>query len=43
LTDTPDTLAEKVLKVEHRIYPEAVRLYCEGKIKVVDGRARVSL
>src|SRR5579859_7761732 len=24
-TDTPQTLAEKVLKVEHLIYPEAVR------------------
>jgi len=41
--DTPITLAEKVLKVEHQIYPEAVRLFCEGKIKVVDGRVRVSL
>jgi phosphoribosylglycinamide formyltransferase-1 len=41
-TDTPQTLAEKVLKVEHLIYPEAVRLFCEGKIKVVDGRVRVT-
>jgi folate-dependent phosphoribosylglycinamide formyltransferase PurN len=31
------------LKVEHQIYPEAVRLFCEGKIKVVEGRVRVSL
>ncbi len=42
-TDTPETLAEKVLKVEHHIYSESVRLFCEGKIKVVDGRVRVSL
>lgn len=41
-TDTPATLAEKVLKVEHLIYPEAVRLFCEGKIKVVEGRVRVT-
>lgn len=41
-TDTPETLAEKVLKVEHLIYPEAVRLFCEGKIKVVEGRVRVT-
>ena len=41
--DTPQILAEKVLKVEHQIYPEAVRLFCEGKIKVVEGRVRVSL
>lgn len=30
--DTPDTLAARVLTVEHRILPEAVRLFCEGKI-----------
>jgi phosphoribosylglycinamide formyltransferase-1 len=40
--DTPETLAEKVLKVEHQIYPEAVRLFCEGKIQVVDGRVKVT-
>jgi len=40
--DTPETLAERVLKVEHQIYPEAVRLFCDGKIKVVDGRVRIS-
>ncbi|HEY5038245.1 MAG TPA: phosphoribosylglycinamide formyltransferase [bacterium] len=39
--DTPETLAEKVLKVEHHLYPEAVRLFCEGKIKVEDGRVKV--
>lgn len=39
--DTPETLAEKVLKVEHRLYPEAVRLFCEGKIKVAEGRVRI--
>ncbi len=40
--DTPETLADRVLKVEHQIYPEAVRLFCEGKIKVVEGRVRIS-
>ena len=39
--DTPETLAERVLKVEHRIYPEAVRLFCEKKIKVENGRVKV--
>jgi phosphoribosylglycinamide formyltransferase-1 len=28
--DTPDTLAERVLAIEHRIYPEAVRLVASG-------------
>lgn len=31
--DTPDTLAARVLEQEHRIYPEAIRLIAEGKIK----------
>ncbi|HUO57135.1 MAG TPA: phosphoribosylglycinamide formyltransferase [bacterium] len=42
MSDTPETLAEKILKVEHRIYPEAVGLFCAGKIKVVDDRVRIS-
>jgi phosphoribosylglycinamide formyltransferase-1 len=39
--DTPQTLAERVLKVEHQIYPEAVRLFCENKIKVQNGKVMV--
>ncbi len=39
--DTPETLAQRVLKVEHRLYPEAVRLFCEGKLKVGDGRVKI--
>lgn len=35
--DTADTLAERILEQEHRIYPEAIRLYCLDKL-VVDGR-----
>ena len=35
--DTPETLAARVLIVEHRILPESVRLYCAGKLRV-DGR-----
>lgn len=30
--DTEDTLAERVLAVEHRILPEAIKLFCEGKL-----------
>jgi phosphoribosylglycinamide formyltransferase-1 len=32
--DTEDTLSERILKLEHRIYPEAIRLFSEGKIKI---------
>ncbi|HEV8537547.1 MAG TPA: phosphoribosylglycinamide formyltransferase [Bacteroidota bacterium] len=32
--ETPETLAEKVLKLEHELYPEAIRLFAEGNIKL---------
>ena len=32
--DTPTTLAERILKVEHEIYSEAIRLFAEGKIRI---------
>jgi phosphoribosylglycinamide formyltransferase-1 len=28
--DTPETLAERVLTIEHRIYPDALRLVASG-------------
>ena len=35
--DTEDTLSERILKQEHRIYPYAIKLFAEGKISI-DGR-----
>lgn len=35
--DTEETLAARVLHVEHRIYPQAVRWFVEGKIEFVAG------
>ena len=35
--DTPETLAERVLREEHRIYTEAVRIVLEGRYRM-DGR-----
>ncbi|MEN3184566.1 MAG: formyltransferase family protein, partial [Atribacterota bacterium] len=32
--DTPETLAERILKYEHQIYPQAVKLFLEGKLEV---------
>ncbi|RKL63859.1 phosphoribosylglycinamide formyltransferase [Thermoanaerobacteraceae bacterium SP2] len=32
--DTPDTLADRVLKEEHKIYPEALKLYAEGRLEI---------
>jgi phosphoribosylglycinamide formyltransferase-1 len=34
--DTEESLSKRILKQEHRIYPKAVRLYAEGKIKTKD-------
>ena len=36
--DTPASLAERVLQVEHRILPEAIRLFAEDRISVIEGR-----
>src|SRR5580700_10331903 len=36
--DTPDTLAERILAEEHRIYTEAVRLVLSGRYRVVARR-----
>lgn len=35
--DTEETLSERILRLEHRIFPEAIRLYGEGRLKV-EGR-----
>lgn len=32
--DTEDTLSERILKEEHKIYPESVRLFFEGRLEV---------
>jgi len=39
--DTPDILAARVLQVEHRIYAEAVRLFAEGRVKVLGRTIRI--
>ena len=37
--NSPEEMQKKVLvEVEHKILPEAVKLYCEGKVKVENGR-----
>lgn len=40
--DTPDTLAARILTVEHRIYPSALRLLSEGRIRLEDGVCKIS-
>ncbi len=40
--DTPDTLAARVLAVEHRLYPEALRLFADGRVRIDGRRVRIS-
>ncbi len=35
--DTPETLADRILEQEHKIYPEAVKLFVENRLRI-DGR-----
>jgi phosphoribosylglycinamide formyltransferase-1 len=39
LGDTVQTLADRVLAEEHRIYPEALQLVASGRVVLHDGRA----
>jgi phosphoribosylglycinamide formyltransferase-1 len=39
--DTEAVLAARVLEVEHRIYPEALRSVAEGRVQVVEGRCLI--
>ncbi|MFN4182151.1 MAG: phosphoribosylglycinamide formyltransferase [bacterium] len=39
--DTPESLAERILKEEHRIYPEAIRLFAEGRLRVEGRKVRI--
>lgn len=32
--DTEESLSERILKQEHKIFPQAIKLYAEGKIKI---------
>jgi phosphoribosylglycinamide formyltransferase-1 len=36
--DTADTLAQRLLPLEHQLYPAAAKLHLSGKLTLVDGR-----
>ncbi len=40
--DTPDALAARILEQEHRIYPHAIQLYAEGRLRVEGRRVMVA-
>jgi formyltetrahydrofolate-dependent phosphoribosylglycinamide formyltransferase len=41
--ETAETLAKKVLAVEHELYPEAIRLFAEGKVTISGNTASIRL
>lgn len=39
--DTPDTLADRVFREECEAYPEAIRLFAEGRLRIEGRRVRI--
>lgn len=39
--DTPDSLADRVQAAEREIYPEAIQLYAEGRLRIEGRRVRI--
>ncbi|HXI02753.1 MAG TPA: phosphoribosylglycinamide formyltransferase [Candidatus Saccharimonadales bacterium] len=40
--DTEETLSARILDEEHRLYPEAVRLYFEGRLRIEGRKVRIT-
>ncbi|MCI6076059.1 MAG: phosphoribosylglycinamide formyltransferase [Catenibacterium mitsuokai] len=40
--ETPEDIQARVLEIEHKILPEAVALYCEGRVSVENERVKIS-
>lgn len=40
--DTEETLAERILGIEHAIYPAAIRLFAEGRLQVQGRHVRIA-
>lgn len=39
--DTPETLSDRILVEEHRIYPQAIQLFAEGRLSIAGRRVVV--
>lgn len=39
--DTVESLKEKVLKIEHELLPEAIKLYCQGRLSVEGRKVKI--
>ncbi len=40
--DTEDSLSERILKLEHKIFPEAIRLFSEGRLEVIGRKVKIA-
>lgn len=40
-SDDEDALAERILREEHIAFPEAIRLFCEGRLEIVGRRVHI--
>lgn len=39
--ETSETLAAKVLEIEHRILPKAVKMFADGKVEITNGKINI--
>ena len=40
--DTEDSLAERIHQIEHQLYPQAIKLFAEGKLTLEGGKVKIS-
>jgi phosphoribosylglycinamide formyltransferase-1 len=40
--DTEETLSARILEQEHKIYPKAIKLFAEGKLKIEGRKVKIS-
>jgi len=39
--DTEDTLSQRILQYEHKIYPKAIKMYVEGKLEITGNKVKI--
>lgn len=40
--DTPEEVQKRVLVLEHKLLPKAVKLISQGKVSIIDGKAKIN-
>ncbi|MEA1995198.1 MAG: phosphoribosylglycinamide formyltransferase [Campylobacterota bacterium] len=41
IEDTEDTLSQRILQYEHKIYPKAIKMYVEGKLEITGNKVKI--